>query len=174
MCCTLSSVSEKPRPARTRRLDLMVGQRTMGFSLSTGRGATAAAFVMRALRRRDFRPGYTLFVSLALGFQACRTGYVFGVRRCSGCRTWSKWVRTRRCQSLRKSADDQCHAHSSAKARRELTVVLYLLVVLDRLSQSQVSHRISNSDVEAGPILNSSLPHIRASTHHCDGCRSGR
>lgn len=75
MCRTLSSVSEKPRPARTRRLYLMVGQRTMGFSLSTGRGATAAAFVARALRRRDFRPGYTLSVSLALGFQACRTVY---------------------------------------------------------------------------------------------------
>lgn len=44
----------------------MEGQRTMGFSLSTGRGATAAAFVTRAFRRRDFRPGYTLLVSTAL------------------------------------------------------------------------------------------------------------
>ena len=35
----------------------------MGFSLSTGRGATAAAFMRRALRRRDLRPGCRLFVS---------------------------------------------------------------------------------------------------------------
>lgn len=57
-CCrTFSSASEKPRPARTRRLYLRVGQRTMGRSLSTGRGATAAAFWRRALRRRDLRPG---------------------------------------------------------------------------------------------------------------------
>lgn len=35
----------------------MVGQRTMGRSLSTGRGATAAALARRALRRRDLRPG---------------------------------------------------------------------------------------------------------------------
>lgn len=41
---TFSSARENPRPARTRRLYLMLGQRTMGFNLSTGRGATAAAF----------------------------------------------------------------------------------------------------------------------------------
>lgn len=35
----------------------------MGFSLSTGRGATAAALVRRALRRRDLRPGWRLSVS---------------------------------------------------------------------------------------------------------------
>ena len=54
---TLSSVRVKPRPARTRRLYLMVGQRTMGRSLSTGRGATLAALATRALRRRCLRPG---------------------------------------------------------------------------------------------------------------------
>ena len=41
----------------------MEGQRTMGLSLSTGRGATAAALVRRALRRRDLRPGWGLSVS---------------------------------------------------------------------------------------------------------------
>ena len=61
---TLSSVSENPRPARTRRLYLMVGQRTTGRSLSTGRGATAAALVRRALRRRDLRPGYNVAVRI--------------------------------------------------------------------------------------------------------------
>ena len=54
---TFSSVSEKPRPVRMRRLYLIVGQRTIGFSLSTGRGATAAALARRAFRRRCLRPG---------------------------------------------------------------------------------------------------------------------
>lgn len=39
---TFSSAMVKPRPARTRLLYLMVGHRTTGLSLSTGRGATAA------------------------------------------------------------------------------------------------------------------------------------
>lgn len=55
---TFSSSREKPRPARTRRLYLTVGQRTIGLSLSTGRGATAAALERRALRRLSLRPGY--------------------------------------------------------------------------------------------------------------------
>lgn len=42
---TLSSASVKPRPARTLRLYLRVGHRTIGRNLSTGRGATAAALV---------------------------------------------------------------------------------------------------------------------------------
>lgn len=54
---TFSSAREKPRPARTRRLYLSVGHRTIGRSLSTGRGAIAAAFARRAPRRRSFRPG---------------------------------------------------------------------------------------------------------------------
>jgi len=54
---TFSSASEKPRPARTRRLYLTVGQRTTGLSLSTGRGASLAAFSTRAERLRDLRPG---------------------------------------------------------------------------------------------------------------------
>ena len=55
---TFSSSRVKPRPARTRRLCLTVGQRTIGLSLSTGRGATAAALERRALRRLSLRPGY--------------------------------------------------------------------------------------------------------------------
>lgn len=51
-----------------------------------------------------------------------------------GC-TWSKWVRTRRCQSLRKSRTLQLVFHwVSVVAEEQLTVVLDLLVVLDRLS----------------------------------------
>jgi hypothetical protein len=57
---TFNSVKVKPRPARTRRLYLIVGHRTIGLSLSTGRGATAAAFERRALRRLSFRPGCKL------------------------------------------------------------------------------------------------------------------
>jgi len=57
---TFNSVRVKPRPARTRRLYLMVGHRTIGLNLSTGRGATAAAFERRALRRLSFRPGYSM------------------------------------------------------------------------------------------------------------------
>lgn len=49
----------KPRPARTRRLYLIVGHRTIGLNLSTGRGATTAALERRALRRLSFRPGYS-------------------------------------------------------------------------------------------------------------------
>ena len=39
---TLSSSRVKPRPARTRRLYLIVGHLTIGRSLSTGLGATRA------------------------------------------------------------------------------------------------------------------------------------
>jgi hypothetical protein len=56
---TFNSTREKPRPARTRRLYLMVGQRTTGRSLSTGRGASLAALSWRALRLRILRPGYS-------------------------------------------------------------------------------------------------------------------
>jgi hypothetical protein len=58
---TFSSARVKPRPARTRRLYLTVGHRTTGRSLSTGRGATAAALARRASRRRCLRPGYRKF-----------------------------------------------------------------------------------------------------------------
>ena len=67
---TFSSASEKPRPARTRRLYLTVGQRTTGLSLSTGRGASLTAFSARALRRDFFLPGYCI----ALSGLMCTTG----------------------------------------------------------------------------------------------------
>ena len=79
---TLSSTSENPRPARTRRLYLMDGQRTIGLSLSTGRGARAAALERRALRRRDLRPGYVFNISMP-------PQYLSRLRAC-GCR-W-RWV----------------------------------------------------------------------------------
>ena len=41
---TFNSASVKPRPARARRLYLIVGHLTIGRSLSTGLGAIAAAF----------------------------------------------------------------------------------------------------------------------------------
>ena len=46
----------KPRPALTRLLYLIVGHRTTGRSLSTGRGATAEALARRACLRRCLRP----------------------------------------------------------------------------------------------------------------------
>ena len=55
---TFNSVRVNPRPVRTRALYLMVGHRTIGLSLSTGRGATAAAFARRAMRRDTFLPAY--------------------------------------------------------------------------------------------------------------------
>ena len=61
----------------------MDGQRTMGFSLSTGRGARAAALVRRALRRRDLRPGCGLSVSDL--FRTC----VSCVERVGMRRSWS-------------------------------------------------------------------------------------
>lgn len=57
---TFSSAKVKPRPARTRRLYLMPGQRTTGRSLSVGLGATFAAFSWRAVLRLFFLPGYEI------------------------------------------------------------------------------------------------------------------
>lgn len=76
---TFNSVRVNPRPARTRRLYLRVGQRTMGFSLSTGRGAIAAAFTRRALRRRDLRPGCGV-VSLVCGEGGRGLGLVYLIK----------------------------------------------------------------------------------------------
>lgn len=81
-----------------------------------GRGATAAALAWRAFLRETFLPG-CMWSTLSDRVQAfsqhgptmkrvvcvrplvhlCESGCV------DGNRTWSKWVRTRRCQSLRKS-----------------------------------------------------------------------
>lgn len=72
ICHTFNSSKVKPLPARRRRLYLMVGHRTTGLSLSTGRGARAAALVILAFLLRSLRPG------------------------------WSKWVRTRVCHCFRK------------------------------------------------------------------------
>ena len=63
----LSSTREKPRPGRTRRLYLIVGQRTTGLSLSTGLGATFAALATRALRLDFFLPGYLQCQNLNTG-----------------------------------------------------------------------------------------------------------
>jgi hypothetical protein len=54
---TFNSARVKPRPALTRLLYLMVGHLTTGLNKSIGRGATAAVFARRALRRLSFRPG---------------------------------------------------------------------------------------------------------------------
>lgn len=62
---TFSSSIEKPRPARSFMLYLTVGQRTAGRSLSTGRGASFAALVTRALRRRCFLPGYSTALAIS-------------------------------------------------------------------------------------------------------------
>jgi len=114
----------------------MPGQRTMGRSLSTGRGATATALAKRAFLRRFLRPGYVASRDVREIFAA---GWgVEGQERRSDCLcrvegTWSKWVRTRRCQSLRKSVIFQLVVMVAVLALL-LTVVLDLLVVLDRLS----------------------------------------
>ena len=50
--------------------------------------------------------------------------------------TWSKCVRTRRCQSLRKSTGSISIQGFSYISSDKLTVVLDLLVVFDRLSPS--------------------------------------
>ena len=89
---TFSSARVKPRPARTRRLYLMVGHRTTGRSLSTGRGATAAALAMRASRRRCFRPGCAIHVSRPNSYPANKKNFLdskslaisFGIREFSG------------------------------------------------------------------------------------------
>ena len=55
---TFSSIKVNPLPALVRRLYLIVGHRTTGRSLSTGRGATAEALATRACRLRCFRPAW--------------------------------------------------------------------------------------------------------------------
>lgn len=81
-----------------------------------GRGATAAALAWRAFLRETFLPGY-IWSNLSDRVQSFSQHdkmlrLVVGVRHLvhrwksgllQGNRTWSKWVRTRRCQSLRKS-----------------------------------------------------------------------
>jgi hypothetical protein len=99
----------KPRPALARRLYLMVGHCTTGRSLSTGRGATAAALARRASRRRCLRPGYQTFNVSFFGPFFHKKSLQSRRHRKDHCRifswmrTWSKCTRTRRCQSLWKS-----------------------------------------------------------------------
>ncbi len=64
-----------------------------------------------------------------------------------GAHTWSKWVRTRRCQSLRKSVGYQHDFLTMGMHGVELTVVLYLLVVLDRLSWLRSQSRSSKTSI---------------------------
>ena len=141
---TLSSASENPRPARTRRLYFMVGQRTMGLSLSTGRGARAAALERRALRRRDLRPGYISFVSIsAQHVSRLRASEGMGRQRCrlklGVCGFWwglSYLVEVCADTTLPILAEickvSVCGPWNE-RQRRGRTIVLYLLVVLDRL-----------------------------------------
>lgn len=64
MPASFSSRGVNPRPARTRMLYLMVGQRTAGRSgPDAGRGAMRAAFSLRAMRRRCLRAGCGVWVS---------------------------------------------------------------------------------------------------------------
>lgn len=81
-----------------------------------GRGATAAALAWRAFLRETFLPGY-IWCNLSDRVQVfsqhdrvlkkvvCVRPFVhrWELVLLHGNRTWSKWVRTRRCQSLRKS-----------------------------------------------------------------------
>ena len=69
---SLSSARVNPRPSRTLRLYRTVWARTAGRRRVRGRMPSVAAFVLRAVRLRSLRPG------------------------------WSNQVRTRRCQSFRK------------------------------------------------------------------------
>jgi hypothetical protein len=64
----------KPLPALRRRLYLIVGHRTTGRSLSTGRGATAEALARRACLRRCLRPAWRDIRQTCLGAVASRQG----------------------------------------------------------------------------------------------------
>lgn len=88
---TSSSSMVNPRPARTRLLYLVDGHRIIGLSLSTGRGAIAAALVRRAFLLRSLRPGCISFIS-----------YRSVVMDWWANSTWSKCVRTRVCHCFRK------------------------------------------------------------------------
>jgi hypothetical protein len=117
---TFNSAKVKPRPARTRRLYLMVGHRTIGLSLSTGRGATAADFERRALRRLSFRPGcYTSEPATCLLNSQL---YIPG-------RSELELVAANPFGNL--SEISPAIAYNCLE-RRSLTVVRYLLVVFDR------------------------------------------
>lgn len=136
---TFSSASVKPRPSLTRRLCLMVGHRTTGRSLSTGRGATAAALERRASLRRDFEPGCTKESDKTNDFPSARPHSAISAGedvRARMFRTWSKWVRTRRCQSFRRSILSSVFVASQRMEGwdgKYLTVADELLVVPDRL-----------------------------------------
>jgi hypothetical protein len=116
---TFNSAKVKPRPARTRRLYLMVGHLTIGLSLSTGRGATAAAFERRALRRLSFRPGY--YMSEPATCSLDPRLYVPG-------RSELELVAANPFGNLSKISTTTPHQD----LEEELTVVRYLLVVFDR------------------------------------------
>lgn len=133
---TLSSEKVKPRPARTLRLYLRVGHRTIGRSLSTGRGARAAALTWRAVRREAFLPGYSKQSTSASGqlHPRCKRARIPGRNGCepsaaSPCGSLSMDVS--RCVGSPRG--------SPAPRRWVLTVVDELLVVLDRLKGKKTS-----------------------------------
>lgn len=154
---TFNSAMVKPRPARTRRLYLMVGHRTTGRSLSTGRGATAAALAMRASRRRCFRPGCAIHVSRPNSYPAKKIFPRFQVacdivrnnKKISlvgemlDSRTWSKCTRTRRCQSLWKSIQEFVN-HCSFKSDLPMSSVGL------KRSHRDTKRRVTHGSSESG------------------------
>lgn len=178
---TFSSAVVKPRPALTRPLYLTVGQWTTGRSLSTGRGATLAAFARRASRRLCLRPGYST-VSYVVNPAIPAESIIEPIRSWSDSvkgrirgRTWSKYTRTRRCQSLWKSEKRLIHLPFSKHREviQSLTVVLHLVVVHDRLY-----HNLRISTVRIPSIIDTIVDHrgerrIRKRTIVTDGDQSG-
>jgi hypothetical protein len=142
-----------PRPARTRRLYLRVGHRTIGLSLSTGRGARAAAFARRASRLRTFEPGcrrnetldtecmqgrFPRIVSLPpLSFVPTS---VLGVNRGIPGRNGRKRAAANPCGNLRIQVSQNATRDISSRSRSwgvELTVLNDGVVVLVRLSRER-------------------------------------
>ena len=124
--CTFSSARENPRPARTRRLYLIVGQRTTGLNLSTGRGATLMAFSLRALRRRCFRPGC---VAEQLSAGSLRGALQAPLLSAGLAREGIYLV--------------EMHSDAPLPILAEM-VVLNLLIVLDGLTQAVSTHTLRN------------------------------
>jgi hypothetical protein len=148
------------------------GHRTIGRSLSTGRGATAAAFARRATRRLAFLPGYfPKCQNICPSSNACPSAVNSGDE--PG-RSGTAHASANPCGNLWVGISFAILVGldwSAARRRRGflLTVVGDLLIVLDRL-EGELS---SATEISVGLRDNPSRELPRGQhAHHCDGCGS--
>lgn len=151
---------------------MMVGHRTMGRSLSTGRGARAAALDRRASLRLDLEPGYTrksekkmvpskiplvlMTKTLAGGF--ARRKFVPGRSECA----------PDAASPFGDLLSSQSVAHSVRGGVGDLTVADELLVVLDRLHNRKKSTISSKIPLRLGGFHGVVVPLCRSAISHSE------